>query len=87
MSNNGKFLLENIDIFAGSGDTMTAESALLGVSTISYNAVSNIVENFLVKNNLVKRESNPQKIVMIIKNHMESSSDKIKKEQKEFLFK
>jgi len=79
MSYDGKFLLENIDIFIGSGGTMTAESALLGVPTISYNAVPNIVENYLVKNNLVKRESNPQKIVKIIKKYMKSSDEEIKK--------
>jgi len=82
MSYDGKFLLENIDIFIGSGGTMTAESALLGVPTISYNAVPNIVENYLVKNNLVKRESNPQKIVTIIKNQMKSSSGENKKRAK-----
>lgn len=82
MSYDGKFLLENIDVFIGSGGTMTAESALLGVPTISYNAVPNIVENYLVKNNLVKRESNPQKIVKIIKKYIESSDDGIKKRAK-----
>ena len=82
MSYDGKYLLENIDIFIGSGGTMTAESALLGVPTISYNAVPNIVENFLVKNKLVKRESNPQKIVTVIKKYMKSSGDENKKRAK-----
>ena len=82
MSYDGKFLLENIDVFIGSGGTMTAESALLGVPTISYNAVPNIVENYLVKNNLAKRESNPQKIVEIIKKYIESSDNEIKKRAK-----
>jgi predicted glycosyltransferase len=82
MSYDGKFLLENIDVFIGSGGTMTAESALLGVPTISYNAVPNIVENYLVKNNLAKRESNPQKIVKIIKKYFESSDNEIKKRAK-----
>jgi Uncharacterized protein conserved in archaea len=61
MSFDGKYLLNNTDIFIGSGGTMTAESALMGVPTISYNAVPNIVENFLVKKHLVKRETNPNK--------------------------
>jgi predicted glycosyltransferase len=82
MSYDGKSLLGNIDVFIGSGGTMTAESALLGVPTISYNAVPNIVENYLVKNNLVKRETNPQKIVKIIKKYIESSDDEIKKRAK-----
>lgn len=82
MSYDGKFLLENVDVFIGSGGTMTAEAALLGVPTISYNAVPNIVENYLVKNKLVKRESNPQKIVNIIKKDIELSGGENKKRAK-----
>jgi uncharacterized protein len=67
MSFDGKYLLNNTDIFIGSGGTMTAESALMGVPTISYNAVPNIVEKFLVKKYLVKRETNPLKISNHIK--------------------
>jgi len=67
MSFDGKYLLKNTDIFIGSGGTMTAESALMGIPTISYNAVPNIVENFLVKKHLVKRETNPSKISNHIK--------------------
>lgn len=79
MSFDGKQLLDNTDVFLGSGGTMTAESALLGVPTISYNAVPNIVEKYLVKNNLVKRETNPKKITKIIKKFLESSDDNSKK--------
>ena len=79
MSFDGKHLLDNTDVFLGSGGTMTAESALLGVPTISYNAVPNIVEKYLVKNNLVKRETNPKKITKIIKKFLESSDDNSKK--------
>ena len=62
MTYDGKHLLENTDIFIGSGGTMTAESALMGIPTISYNAVPNIIENFLVKKYLVKRETSPNDI-------------------------
>ncbi|MBA4717644.1 MAG: DUF354 domain-containing protein [Nitrosopumilus sp.] len=62
MSFDGKHLLNNTDVFIGSGGTMTAESALMGIPTISYNAVPNIIENFLVKKHLVKRETNPNKV-------------------------
>ena len=62
MSYDGKHLLKNTDVFIGSGGTMTAESALLGIPTISYNAVPNIIENYLVNKHLVKRETNPIKI-------------------------
>lgn len=79
MSFDGKYLLNNTDVFLGSGGTMTAESALLGVPTISYNAVPNIVERYLVKNNLVKRETNPKKINKIIKKFLKSSDDNYRK--------
>jgi len=79
MSFDGKYLLDKTDVFLGSGGTMTAESALLGVPTISYNAVPNIVEKYLVKNNLVKRETNPKKINSIIREFFESSNDNYRK--------
>ena len=74
MTFDGKHLLNNTDIFIGSGGTMTAESALMGIPTISYNAVPNIIENFLVKKYLIKRETNPEKISRYIKHIFESSS-------------
>ena len=52
---DGKDLLSSVDVFVGSGGTMTAESALLGIPTISYNAVPNLIENYLVKNKLAKK--------------------------------
>ena len=67
MSFDGKYLLNDTDVFIGSGGTMTAESALMGIPTISYNAVPNIIENFLVKKSLVKRETNPKKVSNEIK--------------------
>lgn len=62
MSYDGKQLLEKTDVFIGSGGTMTAESTLLGVPTISYNAIPNIIENYLVQKKMLKRETNPTKI-------------------------
>ena len=50
---DSKTLLENTSIFIGSGGTMTSEFALLGIPTISYNAVPNIIETYLVKKKLV----------------------------------
>ncbi|KFM14503.1 hypothetical protein SCCGRSA3_00191 [Marine Group I thaumarchaeote SCGC RSA3] len=73
MSFDGKHLLKNTDVFIGSGGTMTAESALMGVPTISYNAIPNIIENFLVKKQLVKRETNPKKISKQITKFFEST--------------
>lgn len=85
MSYDGKFLLENINVFVGSGGTMTAESALLGVPTISYNATPNLIEDYLVKKNLVTRETNPEKIVKIIKKYNESSDEIINDRAKKLL--
>ena len=62
MTYDGKQLLENCNVFIGSGGTMTAEAALLGIPTISFNAVPNLIENFLVKKKLVRRETNPHNI-------------------------
>ncbi|MCV0393595.1 MAG: DUF354 domain-containing protein [Nitrosopumilus sp.] len=75
MRYDGKHLLNNTDIFIGSGGTMTAESALMGIPTISYNAVPNIIENFLVLKKLVKRETNPEKISNFIKRSFESKNN------------
>jgi hypothetical protein len=85
MSFDGKYLLNNTDIFIGSGGTMTAESALMGVPTISYNAVPNIVENFLVKKHLVKRETNPNKISNHIKKSFELNNNQEQKRVKKIV--
>jgi len=75
MSFDGKHLLNHADIFIGSGGTMTAESALMGIPTISYNAVPNIVEDFLLKKNLLKRETNPTLVSKQIKKILNYSKD------------
>jgi predicted glycosyltransferase len=85
MSFDGKHLLSETNVFLGSGGTMTAESALLGVPTISYNAVPNIVEKYLVKKNLVKRETNPKKINKIIRKWLESSNENYSKKARKVL--
>jgi predicted glycosyltransferase len=63
---DGKSLLSVTDLFIGSGGTMTAESALMGIPTISYNAVPNYIEDYLVKIGIVRRESNPKRIISVI---------------------
>ena len=85
MSFDGKYLLNNTDIFIGSGGTMTAESALMGIPTISYNAVPNIVEEFLVKKNLVKRETNPNKVSNHIKKIFEIKNNQNQKRAKKIV--
>jgi len=85
MSFDGKHLLNNTDIFIGSGGTMTAESALMGIPTISYNAVPNMIENFLVKKSLIKRETNPNKISNQIKKIFKSSNKQSQKKARKIV--
>jgi len=82
---DSKILLENTDVFVGSGGTMTAESALLGIPTISYNAVPNIIETYLVRKKLVIRETNPKQVVISIRKILGSSNLEIKKKSKKML--
>jgi uncharacterized protein len=70
---DGKSLLNVTDLFIGSGGTMTAEAALMGVPTISYDAVPNYIEKYLVHVGLVKRETNPKKISILIKKMLNES--------------
>ena len=75
-------ILSNIDVLIGSGGTMTAEASLRGIPTISYNAVPNIVEDYLVKRSLIKREKNPKKIVPLIEMLLKSNKKKLKNKAK-----
>ena len=82
---DSKKLLENTDVFIGSGGTMTAESALLGIPTISYNAVPNIIEAYLVKKKLVIRKTSPKQITNSIEKILRSSNLGIKKRSKKMM--
>jgi uncharacterized protein len=62
---DGKSLLSVTDLFIGSGGTMTAEAALMGIPTISYDAVPNHIEKYLVKMGLVKRETSSRNILQV----------------------
>lgn len=81
---DGKSLLSVTDLFIGSGGTMTAESALMGIPTISYNAVPNYIEDYLVKIGIVRRESNPKRIISIM-DHMLDKKDLIRKKARKML--
>lgn len=52
---DGKYLLDNADLFVGSGGTMTSESALFGVPTISMDSVPNYYEKYIVRTRLAVR--------------------------------
>ena len=82
---DGKTLLNNVDVFVGSGGTMTAESALLGIPTISYNAVPNIIEAYLVKKKLVIRKRKPKQITASIRKLLDSQNFEMKKRSKNML--
>lgn len=66
-SYDGRALLENADLFVGSGGTMTSESALLGVPTISTDAVPNWCEDLLVRKGVLHRASGPDAAVKLAK--------------------
>ena len=68
MKFDGRVLLKNSDVFIGSGGTMTAEAALLGVPTVSYNAVPNRIEEFLVRQKLARRQTDPKKVSKDVQN-------------------
>ena len=85
MSFDGKNLLNETDVFIGSGGTMTAESALMGIPTISYNAVPNLIENFLVKKSLVKRETDPINVSKEIKRIFVRKNDQNQKRAKQIV--
>jgi len=59
---DGEKMLLDSDVFVGSGGTMTAESALLGVPTISYNAIPNRIEDYLVSKKIVTRCMTPNEV-------------------------
>ena len=80
VDNNEIFSLT--DIFIGSGGTMTAEAALRGIPTVSYNAVPNLVEEYLVKKGLVKREENPKRMLSVIRKLLNSNKTKIENRAK-----
>ena len=82
---DSKLILYNADIFIGSGGTMTAESALLGIPTISYDAVPNIIEDYLVRKKLVMREINPKKMVSVMKKVFKSSNSRRKNRAKKMM--
>ena len=65
---DSKDVLRYADVFIGSGGTMTAEAAFLGVPTISYSDRQDYeVDVFLERREIITRESDPAKIPMVVK--------------------
>lgn len=84
---DGKKLLNDCNVFIGSGGTMTAEAALLGIPTVSYNAVPNFIEKYLVRKKLVVRETSPSHIVSIIKKFFKGANKETRLRAKKILMK
>ena len=78
-------ILAKCDVFIGSGGTMTTEAALRGVPTISYNAVPNLDEKFLVRKGLVKRAKNTNEIIMLTQKLIHSKNDSFKRKAQKFV--
>ncbi|WP_048197175.1 DUF354 domain-containing protein [Candidatus Nitrosotenuis uzonensis] len=81
----GSDLLQNTDVFVGSGGTMTAEAALFGIHTISYNAVPNLVLNYLVRKKLVHLQPDPAKITNLVARLLHSDKDTVRARAKNTL--
>ncbi len=79
---DGKALLRFTDVFIGSGGTMTAESALMGIPTISYDVVPNHIEKYLVRIGLVRRQKNPKIIIKLVKKILKSDNQNLRKKAK-----
>ncbi len=74
-SYNSKDLLSSIDLFIGSGGTMTAESALMGIPTISTNTISNYIERLLVRQGILFRATTPDQAVNMTKKLLQRSHE------------
>src|SRR5579864_8865278 len=82
---DGKALLRFTDVFIGSGGTMTAEAALMGIPTISYDAVPNRIEKYLAGTGLVKRQKNPKIIIKLVTQILKSDNQNLRKKAKAIL--
>ncbi len=78
-------ILSMCDVFVGSGGTMTAEAALRGIPTISYNNVPNIVEKYLVRKGVVKRANTPKQLLSQVKKLLDSDKSKVQKRSKKLV--
>lgn len=68
---DGRSLLEATDVFVGMGGTMTAESALMGVPTISAYQGSLYTEDYLISIGLVCKTKSPVRLVRMVGDFLE----------------
>jgi hypothetical protein len=69
---DGRALLEQTDVFVGMGGTMTAESALLGVPTISIFQGSLYTEDYLKSVGLLTKTAKPAQLVRHVSRLLDS---------------
>ena len=74
-----------IDIYVGSGGTMTAEAAFRGIPNISYNSNQNAIGNYLINKKLTHLVTDPKKLTPKISKLLESDNKKFKKRSKDML--
>lgn len=79
MRYDGKYLLENADLFVGSGGTMTSEAALFGIPTISMDMVPNYYEKYIVQKRLAVRAKGARAIAKAAKKLLDSPVSQHKK--------
>ncbi len=83
---DSKNMFKLTDVFIGSGGTMTAEAAILGIPTISYSTRQDYwIDAYLVKRKLVIRKSNPKDIANTVKKLIDSDLSKYQKKAKKIL--
>jgi len=78
-------ILAKCDVLIGSGGTMTSEAVLRGIPTISYDAVPNLDEKYLVRKGLMKRAKSSNHLIKLTIKLLNSDKDKFKKNAKKFL--
>ena len=72
---DGINLLKNIDIFIGAGGTMTAESALLGIPTVSIAPVRFYIDDYLQKIGLIKRSFDASSLLSDVEFFLKNRND------------
>lgn len=81
-------LLKNTDLFIGMGGTMTAESALMGVPTISaYKGKDTFVEDYLIRKRLIVKPRTIKGILENVKTLMNERKKALIKRRAEVLLK
>lgn len=78
-------ILSVCDLFIGSGGTMTTEAVLRGIPSISYNAVPNLDEKYLVKKKLLIRIKTSSQMIFAAKKLLASNNKSFKIKTRRFV--